>query len=135
MTHSAPPYVGNQPRSTRALMEWLGQGATVAAREPSIPIVDPHHHLFGAAGDPLHYELPDLEADLASGHRIIGTVYVEAYDSGWHTTGPEAIRPVGEVEKIVGLTRAPLALPGQALAVAIDGLGTLHNTLVAEGTP
>ncbi len=30
---------------------------------------------------------------------------------------------------------APLALPGQALAVTIDGLGTLHNTLVAEGTP
>jgi 5-oxopent-3-ene-1,2,5-tricarboxylate decarboxylase / 2-hydroxyhepta-2,4-diene-1,7-dioate isomerase len=30
---------------------------------------------------------------------------------------------------------APLALPGQAMAVTIDGLGTLHNTLIAEGTP
>lgn len=37
---------------------------------------------------------------------------------------------------LLGITAdAPLALPGQALAVAIDGLGTLHNTLVAEGTP
>ena len=118
MTHSAPRYVGNQPRSTRALLEWLGQGAAVAARDPSIPIVDPHHHLFGTVGDHLFYELPDLQADLASGHRIIGTVYVEAYDSGWRLSGPEAMRPVGEVEKIVGLTREPLKLPGGPCHVA-----------------
>lgn len=37
---------------------------------------------------------------------------------------------------LLGITAdAPLALPGQSLAVTIDGLGTLHNTLVVEGTP
>ena len=46
-----------------------------------------------------------------SGHRVIGTVYVEAYESGWRKTGPEAMRPVGEVELVARLTAAPVQTP------------------------
>jgi predicted TIM-barrel fold metal-dependent hydrolase len=70
--------------------------------------VDPHHHLFGEDMDALYYRRAELERDLAGGHRIIGTVYVEAYGSGWRTTGPEHLRPVGEVETIVGKAAGPV---------------------------
>lgn len=123
MQHGPQPYRGNQPRSTRDLVAWLARGAAATARDAEIPIVDAHHHLFGAPTDPLFYELGDLERDLSSGHRIIGTVYVEAYDSGWRTSGPEAMRPVGEIEKIIGLTGAPLSLPTGPCQVAAGIVG------------
>lgn len=75
-----------------------------------MPIVDAHHHLFGDRQARVHYELDELRRDLSSGHRIIGTVYVEAYGSGWRTDGPDDLRSVGEIEKIVGLTRASVRL-------------------------
>lgn len=101
-------YRGSQPRSTTELGDWHARAEAATALEPALPIVDPHHHLFGSPDDRLFYELGDLQRDLDSGHRIIGTVYVEAYDSGWRETDPEEMRPVGETEKIVGLTAAPV---------------------------
>jgi predicted TIM-barrel fold metal-dependent hydrolase len=41
--------------------------------------------------------IEELSADIASGHNIVATVYVEAR-SMYRATGPEALRPVGEVE-------------------------------------
>jgi predicted TIM-barrel fold metal-dependent hydrolase len=101
-------YRGSQPRNTRELSEWHALSPIADALEPDLPIVDAHHHLFGASTDSHFYRLDDLHRDVDSGHRVIGTVYVEAYSSGWRTTGPEALRPVGEVDMIVGLTGAPL---------------------------
>lgn len=101
---SPDDYRGSAPRTTRALHDWHALSAAPEALEPGMPIVDPHHHLFGAPEDALHYRLDDLRADLGGGHNVIGTVYMEAYESGWRATGPQALRPVGEVEQIVGLT-------------------------------
>ena len=44
--------------------------------DPERPIIDPHHHLWRdkKAAD---YELENLWTDTASGHNIIGTVFVE----------------------------------------------------------
>src|SRR5690606_27754018 len=39
---------------------------------------------------------------------VIGTVWVEGFRWGWRTTGPEALRSVGEVELIVSQTGTPL---------------------------
>ena len=104
-------YCGSFPRTTRDVLAWQAQRPREAALEPELPIVDAHHHLYGTAADANHYRLDDLANDLGQGHRVVGTVYVEAYASGWRQTGPEAMRPVGEVEQIVGLTATPLALP------------------------
>src|SRR5687767_5855149 len=87
---------GSFPRSTRELTDWHARAPRVEALEPELPIVDAHHHLFGTLDDTIHYRLENLAQDVGSGHRIIGTVYVEAYESGWRKTGPEALRPVGE---------------------------------------
>ena len=74
--------------------DWLAQH-TEEVIDPSRPIVDPHHHLWDRGG--LRYLIEDMAADIASGHNIVATVYVEAR-SMYRAQGPEAFRPVGEVE-------------------------------------
>ena len=63
--------------------------------DPARAIVDPHHHLWDRGGQ--RYLLDDIATDLASGHNVIATVYVEAR-SMYRAKGAEAFRPVGEVE-------------------------------------
>ena len=74
--------------------DWLAQ-YTEEVIDPGRPIVDPHHHLWDRGG--LRYMLQDLVADVGSGHNIIATVYVDCR-SMYRANGPEAFRPVGEVE-------------------------------------
>lgn len=77
-----------------------GDAAWLALRvedaiEPSLPIVDPHHHLWGP---PRAQYLPEeFAADLGSGHNIVATVFADCTE-GYRTDGPEAYRPVGETE-------------------------------------
>src|SRR5262245_40697000 len=44
--------------------------------DPTLPIVDPHHHLWDRHG--WRYMLEDLLADTNSGHNIVSTVFVQA---------------------------------------------------------
>lgn len=111
-------YRGNTPRTTAELLAWHAQERREEALEPQLPIVDPHHHLFGTESDVRYYRMQDLERDLSTGHKLIGTVYVEAYFAGWRQSGPEAMRPVGEVERIAGLTPSPMSLPHGPCQVA-----------------
>src|SRR5438034_1050966 len=64
--------------------------------EPDLPIVDPHHHLVGRP-ETGRYLLPELLADIATGHNVIATVYLE-WLSMYRAAGPLELRPVGEVE-------------------------------------
>src|SRR5579864_9847637 len=75
-------------------VDWLAQ-YTEDVIDPKRPIVDPHHHLWDRGGQ--RYLIDDIASDLASGHNVIATVYVEAR-SMYRARGPEAFRPVGEVE-------------------------------------
>lgn len=120
------------PRSTSELAAWHAAAPQVEALERSLPIVDPHHHLFGTAADPVHYHLEDLYQDLGSGHQILATVYVEAYESGWRKAGPASMRPVGEVDMIVDVSRLPLQMPyGQCQVGA--GIVAHVNLTLGEG--
>lgn len=68
--------------------------------EPDLPIIDSHHHLWDGTPwvpDSRTYLVPELLADLQSGHRIEATVFVEAH-AMYRAAGPEEMRPVGEVE-------------------------------------
>ncbi|EJJ29273.1 amidohydrolase family protein [Rhizobium sp. CF142] len=100
-------YRGNQPKGTLELLDWHAGSPAVEILDPALPILDCHHHLFGARSDRLFYRMEDMRRDVASGHNIIGTVYVEAYESGWRRGGPTALRPVGEIEMIVQQTPEP----------------------------
>ncbi len=78
---------------------WLAR-RTEAALEPALPIVDPHHHLWDRPD--WVYMLPDLLADMATGHNIVATVFVQA--RAFHRAGgPEEFRPVGETEFVNGV--------------------------------
>src|SRR5881396_2316621 len=74
--------------------DWLAQH-TEEIIDPARPIVDPHHHLWDRGG--LRYMIEEMAADIASGHNIVATVYVDCR-SMYRAHGPEAFRPVGEVE-------------------------------------
>src|SRR5271166_1770706 len=63
--------------------------------EPALPIIDAHHHLFIRPG--VRYLFEDYLEDVALGHDIRASVYVETrFLSRPH--GPEALRPLGEIE-------------------------------------
>jgi len=86
--------------------------------EPDLPIIDPHHHLWDRPPPPgpppprfafesatrhvPRYLLDDLLADLASGHNIRATVYLEC-GSMYRADGPAEMRPVGETEFVNGM--------------------------------
>lgn len=107
----AQAFRGNNPRTTEALKAWHAGAPREDALAPELPIVDAHHHLYGQAQDALHYRLQDLKEDIPGGHNVFATVYVAAYSSGWYPSGPEALRPVGEVAFIAGLSREPIPHP------------------------
>lgn len=80
---------------------WLAL-AEEPALDPDLPICDPHHHLWAHDANP--YMLPNINADTAGGHNVVSTVFVEC-NSGYYTTGPEFLRPVGETHFIDAIAR------------------------------
>src|SRR5258706_11966635 len=96
--------------------------------DPKRPIVDPHHHLWDRGGQ--RYLIEEMAADIGSGHNIVGTVYVGAR-SMYCAGGPEALRPVGEVEFAKGAA-AMSASGGYGPAAICAGI-VGHVNLLGEG--
>ena len=71
------------------------EGRDETILDPRLPIIDAHHHLFIRPG--LRYMLDEYLADVAAGHRIVASVYVETQAFA-RQGGPEVLRPLGEVE-------------------------------------
>lgn len=67
--------------------------------EPALPIIDPHHHLWVRSG--YTYLMPELAADLESGHNIVATVFAECH-SMYRQEGPKEARSLGETEFVRG---------------------------------
>lgn len=63
--------------------------------EPALSIIDAHHHLFDRPNR--RYLLDEFRSDATSGHDVIASVYVETR-AMVRVTGPEALRPIGEIE-------------------------------------
>src|SRR6476661_6319183 len=97
--------------------------------DPARPIVDPHHHLWDRGGQ--RYLIEEMAQDIASGHNIIATVYVEAR-SMYRAHGPEAFRPVGEVEFANGVA-AMAASGGYGKAALCAGIVSHVNLLLGDG--
>ncbi|GAA5233134.1 amidohydrolase family protein [Verticiella sediminum] len=85
-----PPHIAVRP-------DWLDR-AVEPVIEPELRILDAHHHLWNRPSE--RYVLPDLLADLASGHRVDATVYVQCR-SMYRLDGPVELRPVGETEHLL----------------------------------
>ena len=106
-----------------------------AILEPDLPIIDPHHHLWDrpardvstmthdferAIAGVNRYLLPELLADLNSGHNVLATVFIEC-GSMYRADGPTAMKPVGETE-FVGGVAARSASGGYGPARACAGI-------------
>ncbi len=99
---------------------WLSK-VTEQALEPDLPICDPHHHLWdcrrGAVQE--RYLLDEMLADLAGGHNIVSTVFIEC-GAMFKDSGPEASRCVGETEFVNGIA-------------AMSASGAYGKTRIAAG--
>ena len=67
--------------------------------EPELAICDPHHHLWDFPTS--RYLLPELLADLETGHKVESTVFVEC-GAFYAAAGPEPMRFVGETQFVGG---------------------------------
>ena len=96
---------------------WLAKQPREAILDPQLPIIDTHHHFWDR---PDHrYLLDELTADLATGHNIEATVFLECR-SMYRAGGPAEMRPVGETEFVAGLA-------------AMSASGGYGSTRVAAG--
>lgn len=112
-----------------------------APLEPERLIIDPHLHLWdipalpGAPQLPQRFLLPELLSTLErSGHRITHTVFVECH-AMYRADGPDAMKPLGEVEFANGM--AAMSASGQygSCRVAHRIVGSANLLLGAEVAP
>ena len=108
--------------------DWLAQHHEEIL-DPARPIVDPHHHLWDRGGQ--RYLIEEMAADIASGHNVIATVYVDCR-SMYRAHGPDGFRPVGEVEFANGVA-AMSASGGYGRAAICAGIVSHVNLLLGDG--
>jgi predicted TIM-barrel fold metal-dependent hydrolase len=78
---------------------WLARNPPEPILEPDLPIIDTHHHLWDRDGH--RYFLSDFLADVATGHKVVATLFLECH-SMYRASGPVEMRPVGETEFVTG---------------------------------
>src|SRR6202048_5606729 len=93
------PSPSSSPTYLPVRQDWLDRRKEPIL-EPSLPIIDPHHHLWDRPG--WRYLLDDLLLDVSGGHNILATVFVQAR-AMYRETGPLEMRPVGETEFVNGV--------------------------------
>ncbi|CAM2186338.1 L-fuconolactonase [Paraburkholderia sacchari] len=102
--------------------DWLASG-TEAALEPDLPIVDAHHHFYDRPG--WTYLLDEYLQDAQTGHNITASVFMQAL-TRYRPSGPDALRPVGEIEYVAGVT-APLQSGKPQVAKGMVGYADLRR--------
>ena len=117
--------------------------------EPSLPIIDPHHHLWDARGGHYvqkRYLLDDMLADVNSGHNIVKTVFIEC-GAMFRADGPKHMAYIGETEFVNGIaamcasgmygkTQIAAGIVGSApIRLPRSCLGGDHRVPPAAGAP
>ena len=112
---------------------WLAQSSEPVL-DPDQPIIDAHHHLWHGFGKPVPWQ-PDYwhaehGKDIASGHNIVATVFVECgynYDTG----APAGFGPIGETRTIDAYAASFSEATGSACKAAAAIVGFADRTLGA----
>lgn len=102
------------------------EGRDEAIVDPDIAIIDTHTHLMAMPG--LHYMFDELLEDVYAGHNIVATVYVETGAMS-RTSGPELLRPIGEIEFANGI--AAMSDSGQFGACRVNAAIVGHAKISA----
>ena len=100
------------------LISWLAQETPEAVIEPTLPIIDTHHHFWKNPSRRCTYELHDLWADTDSGHNVEKTVFIDSR-SCFREDGPEHLKPIGETEYVIKAAEESAYTPGKATIGAI----------------
>ena len=95
-----PQSLRTTPRKLAELGPWTKLRAEPAL-EPELPIIDPHHHVWHDERG--RYLIDELAEDVATGHNIVATVFVQTGQNMYRAGGPEEMKPVGEVEYVNGI--------------------------------
>jgi L-fuconolactonase len=92
--------------------------------DPDLRIIDAHHHLWFLRG--YEYLLDDLLADIAAGHDIDATVFVQC-GYAYRTDGPPELRPIGETQRIAAIAEEAARRGGRSrINAAIVGYADLR---------
>lgn len=102
-----------------------------APLEPELEIVDAHHHLWDIETRYGRYELSDLLTDTAAGHRVVQTVFIDCR-SGYRSTGPERLFPLGETEYALDNAQRSEAAGGAVIAAIVGHADLTLGDEVAE---
>jgi predicted TIM-barrel fold metal-dependent hydrolase len=109
--------------------------------EPDLAICDPHHHLWDFPNS--RYLLPELLADVESGHKVESTVFVEC-TAFYSVHLGEAMKYVGETEFVTGVAamadsgrygsvRACLGIASRADLSAGSSVGAVLDAHIRAG--
>lgn len=121
--------------------DWLALGREEPL-DPGQPIVDAHHHLWDRPRGQ-RYLFDELLADMASGHDVRATVFVQSR-SMYRADGPDELKPLGEVEfangvaaqsasGLYGRGRACAAIVGAADLRLGERLGAVLDAMMQAG--
>ncbi len=111
--------------------EWLAKQQQEKPLFADLPIIDTHHHLWDLKG--YRYLIDEYAADIASGHNVVASVFCEC-STMWRANGPTEMRPVGEVEFVLGqgaISRSGKFGPAD-VAMGIIGFADLTLGAVVE---
>lgn len=128
--------------------------------EPDLPIIDPHHHLWdlrplvphfpeprhhfiAAIAEKPYYTFNELREDLATGHNVVGTVFMEC-GAFYNPALGDELKVIGEVEYVNGVAaqsasglygplRACAAIIGHANLLLGSRAGAVLDSLAAAG--
>ena len=95
--------------------DWLGQ-VVEEAIDPGRPIIDPHFHFFEASDFLPKYGLADLQSDTRQ-HNVQHTIFMQCREN-FRTTGPELLRPVGEMEWMARVAEEAKRGPADSFRIA-----------------
>ncbi|MDB5412207.1 MAG: amidohydrolase [Rubritepida sp.] len=100
--------------------------------EPSLPIVDPHHHIWDHNGE--RYLLEELMRDTGTGHNIRSTVFVQCASKYDMDAIPER-RSLGETRFITSIAVASEADKSTPTLACAGIIGMVDLTLGERVTP
>jgi L-fuconolactonase len=109
--------------------DWLNM-TVEAPVEPGLPICDSHQHFWKENSSRGQYLLDEFLQDSGGGHKILKTVFVEC-GSAYRDTGPEELRPVGEIEFTEDLTGKKFSRPYGEISLAA-GMVALADLMLGD---
>jgi predicted TIM-barrel fold metal-dependent hydrolase len=124
----------SQPQKARHIpirTNWLSLRSEPVL-DPDRPIIDAHHHLWDKPGS--RYLWDEMAADIASGHRVVATVFAEG-KTNYRDDGDPALRSLGETEMVATIAAESTRMSDGKVQIAAGIIGFVDLTLGEAAGP